>query len=114
MRIVRDATVVITGASSGIGRAAARSFARQGARVALAARREEALQRAASKCESLGGQAIAIPTDVTDIASVRALAEEATRQLGPIRVWINNAGVGAVGRYPTRRSRRIAVSSRPT
>jgi len=65
----------------------------------LAARREEALQRVASECESLGGQAIAIPTDVTDIGAVRALAEAATRQLGPIRVWINNAGVGAVGRY---------------
>ncbi|HEX2151701.1 MAG TPA: SDR family oxidoreductase [Stellaceae bacterium] len=99
MRTVRDATVVITGASSGVGRAAARSFARQGARVALAARREEALHSAARECESLGGHAIAIPTDVTDIGSVRALAEEATRQLGPIRVWINNAGVGAVGRF---------------
>ncbi len=99
MRTVRDATVVITGASSGIGRAAARTFARQGARVALAARRAEALQDAARECESLGGRTIAIPTDVTDIGSVRSLAENATRELGPIRVWINNAGVGAVGRY---------------
>lgn len=99
MRTVRDATVVITGASSGVGRAASRTFARAGARIALAARREAALREAAQECEALGARAVAIPTDVTDSAAVRALAEQATRELGPIRVWINNAGVGAVGRY---------------
>lgn len=99
MREVRGATIVITGASSGLGRAAARTFAKRGARLALAARREDALRTVAGECAALGGQAIAVPTDVIDIEAVRGLADAATERLGPIRVWINNAGVGAVGRY---------------
>jgi short-subunit dehydrogenase len=99
MQRLSDATIVITGASSGVGRAAAKTFARSGARVALAARREELLHNVARECERLGGHAIAIPTDVTDAKAVRRLADIAADRLGPIRVWINNAGVGAVGRY---------------
>lgn len=99
MKEVRGATIIITGASSGVGRAAARTFAKRGARLALAARSAEALQTVADECAALGGQAIAVPTDVTDVEAVRRLADAAAERLGPIRVWINNAGVGAVGRY---------------
>jgi short-subunit dehydrogenase len=99
MNDLSDMTVVITGASSGVGRAAALTFARHGARLALAARRADVLDKLAAECEGLGGRAIAVPTDVGDGEAVRRLAAAAAERLGPIRVWINNAGVGAVGRY---------------
>jgi short-subunit dehydrogenase len=97
---IRDATVVITGASSGIGRAAARAFAEQGARVVVAARREAVLQDVVVECERAGAQALAVPTDVTDAAAVARLARVASETSGGrIDVWINNAGVGAVGLF---------------
>jgi short-subunit dehydrogenase len=99
LRSLRGATIVITGASSGVGRLAALTFARRGARLALAARGEESLAEIVRECEARGARAIGVPTDVTNIEAVRRLAREAARMLGPIDVWINNAGVGAVGGY---------------
>ena len=93
------ASVVLTGASSGIGRATARAFAREGARLTLAARRGELLDQVADECRRLGGDAITVPTDVTDPQAVRALARAAQDTWGRIDVWVNNAGVGAVGRF---------------
>ncbi|MFV3411519.1 SDR family oxidoreductase [Pseudomonas nitroreducens] len=95
----KDRTVVITGASSGIGRAAAHAFARHGARVVLAARDEAACQEVASQCREAGGQAWVVPTDVTQGESVMQLAEQAVQLTGGIDVWINNAGVGSVGTF---------------
>ncbi|PVE24545.1 short chain dehydrogenase [Microvirga sp. KLBC 81] len=92
-------SVVITGASSGIGRAAARAFAQRGAHVTLAARRAELLEEVARECRDLGGEAIAVPADVTDAEAVAELAEEALRAFGRIDVWINNAGSGVFGPY---------------
>lgn len=99
MRDFKGLNVVITGASSGAGRCTAHAFARRGARLVLAARAAEPLEQAASECRKLGGEAVAIETDVTDAGAVRKLAEEAARRLGGIDVWVNNAGVGAVGRF---------------
>src|SRR6218665_2657569 len=74
--------VVITGASSGIGRATALAFAQQRARLVLAARGTEALERVVAQCARLGAQAIAVPTDVCDAKAVRALAGAALRRFG--------------------------------
>ena len=99
MRNLRNSTVVITGASSGIGRAAALAFAREGANLALIARRGGELERLAAECAAQGVRAIAVPADVTDPDAVRQAAQTASRITGRIDVWINNAGVGAVGRF---------------
>jgi len=99
MKDFRDTTIVITGASSGIGRATAECFARAGARLVLASRRAEALETVADVCRQLGGQALAVPTDVTDAAGVAALARRAAEFGGGVDVWINNAGVSAVGPF---------------
>jgi len=84
-------TIVITGASAGIGAAIARRLGRDGNRVALAARRAEELQAVANE---IGGGAIAVIADVTRRADVERLRDEALRAFGSIDVWINNAGRG--------------------
>ncbi len=85
--------VVITGASAGHGRAVARLFAREGAKIGLLARGREGLEAAQREVESLGGRAIAVPTDVSDADQVEAAAQAVEAELGPITVWVNNAMV---------------------
>jgi NAD(P)-dependent dehydrogenase (short-subunit alcohol dehydrogenase family) len=98
-RPLSDSVVVITGASSGIGRATALAFAAAGAKVVLAARREEPLREAAADCEARGAEALAVPTDVRDEAAVRRLAAAADERFGGVDVWVSNAGVTLLGRF---------------
>ncbi|HTS76663.1 MAG TPA: SDR family oxidoreductase [Bryobacteraceae bacterium] len=84
-------TVVVTGASAGVGRATARAFAAEGARLGLIARPTEGLENAAREVTDRGGRPIAAPADVADPDAVEAAAERIERELGPIDVWVNNA-----------------------
>lgn len=97
-RAWKDKVVVITGASSGIGRATALTLAKKGADLVLASRREEPLDELARECEALGVRCLVVPTDVSDAAAVRALAAQAVHGFGRIDAWVNNAGVYLMGR----------------
>lgn len=85
--------VVITGASGGIGRAAARKFASEGARVGLIARGRRGLEAAAGEVEQAGGQAMVLPVDMADHDQVEAAASSVEDAFGPIDVWVNDAMV---------------------
>jgi NAD(P)-dependent dehydrogenase (short-subunit alcohol dehydrogenase family) len=84
---------VITGASSGIGLCTARHLARQGARVVVTARNASALEQLVREIESHGGEAIAVPAEVTSEEQLRRVAEAAVDRFGRIDTWINNAAV---------------------
>ena len=86
-------TVVVTGASAGVGRATVKAFARAGASVALLARDRDGLEGAAKDVEAEGGTSMVCPLDVADADAVEAAADRIEVELGPIAVWVNNAMV---------------------
>jgi short-subunit dehydrogenase len=88
---------IITGASSGIGAATARAFGREGMQVALFARRADRLEQVAADVRTVGGQAIVVPGDVRDRASIAKLVERTVGEFGRIDVLVNNAGLGRLG-----------------
>src|SRR4051794_27377088 len=84
-------TVVITGASAGVGRATAHAFAARGAQIGLIARGGDGLQAAAAEVEKRGGKALALPLDVADPDAIEAAADSIENQFGPIDIWVNCA-----------------------
>ncbi len=91
----RDQTVIITGASAGIGRSLALLLAAQGANVAIAARRADRLEQLAEECQRAGGRVLAVPTDVADEAQCKELVEKTVAAFGGVDMLINNAGLAA-------------------
>jgi short-subunit dehydrogenase len=96
---IRDTVTVVTGASSGIGRATALRLAEERGTVVLASRQWDALKQVARECEALGGRALPVPTDVTDEVQVEILARRAIETFGRIDVWVNDAAVTMLGRF---------------
>lgn len=97
MEMLSNKLIVITGASSGVGKAMALEFARYNTRLVLAARRSDALREVADECAELGSVAEVVVTDMRNISEVRHLAGRAQELGNSIDVWINNAGVLAAG-----------------
>ncbi|NIH80250.1 SDR family oxidoreductase [Amycolatopsis viridis] len=91
--------VVVTGASGGIGRAAARAFGERGDRVALIARGDNGLKAAAAEVERAGGQALPLPVDVADHQALDAAADQVEQAFGPIDVWVNDAFTSVFARF---------------
>jgi 3-oxoacyl-[acyl-carrier protein] reductase len=89
---LKGKSVLVTGASKGIGQAIAEAFAAEGARVALTARSKNDLERLVATIQDRGGEAIAIAADVTNPTEVHALIEYVVAQFGTIHVLVNNAG----------------------
>lgn len=96
-RKIKNASIVITGASSGIGRATALRLAKSGAWLTLIARREEPLETLRAEVERTGGRALVVPADVTDADTLRDAARVTHATYGRIDAWVNNAGVFALG-----------------
>jgi len=93
---LKDKVALITGGSSGIGRAAAVAMAREGAKVALTARRAERCQEAVDEIERIGGEALALPGDVADAEHVEALVAATVERWGSLDIVVPNAGINGV------------------
>lgn len=99
LRTLTGKTVVITGGTSGVGRAAAEAFALEGCNVIVAARGQEGLDETVALCHDLGVIALGIKTDVSNAEEVQNLANKALQFNGRIDYWVNNAGVMASGKF---------------
>src|SRR5215210_3392433 len=98
LKRLKEQTIVITGASSGIGLVTARMAARAGAQLVLAARSEEALRQLTDEIRAAGGEAIYVVADVGREEDVREIADAAIHRFGGFNTWVNNAGVSIYGK----------------
>ena len=97
-RALRGAAILITGASAGIGKATALAFAKEGARLLLAARRRERLEEVAAAVRAMGGEALVAETDVANRRQVESAVQHALSAFGRLDILVNNAGIGYLGR----------------
>src|SRR5512136_2886253 len=95
----RDKVAIVTGASAGIGKAMVLQLAEQGVKVVLAARRVDRLEQMAEECRQRGGEALVVPTDVSDEVQCKALVEKTVAQFGRLDILINNAGLAVVSLF---------------
>lgn len=95
--LLKEKVVIVTGASSGIGREIALTFAQEGAKVVLAARRGAKLKEVVQEILSRGGESLVVPTDVSQEAQVKTMVAEALGEFGRVDVLVNNAGMGHWG-----------------
>lgn len=93
MLLLKNKVAIITGANSGVGAAAAKLFAAEGAKVVICARRAEPLEAVAAEIRAAGGDVLCVPTDISDKGSVEALREKTLAAYGKIDILVNNAGV---------------------
>ena len=94
---IHDKVAVVTGASSGLGRQFALALAREGAKLAILARRADRLETVRQEICALGRECIAVPCDVADSASIKAVVDTVVRHYGCIDILVNNAGIGITG-----------------
>jgi short-subunit dehydrogenase len=111
MPVFTDQTILITGASAGIGRALAVALAPQRPKLALAARRADRLAVVADECRALGAEVLVVPTDVTQPDDCRQMVEQTVARFGRLDVLINNAGVGTWTRFDETRDLSIFEQS---
>ena len=97
MQRLADKVAIVTGSSSGIGKAIALLFGREGARVVIAARRRQLCEQTAARIQAKGGEALVIPTDVSDELQVNRLMSGTVQRFGRLDILVNNAGIGGGG-----------------
>jgi short-subunit dehydrogenase len=99
LKKLNEQTVVITGATSGIGLTTARMAAKRGAKLVLAARNEESLKKLTDEINSAGGEAIYVVADVGSEGDVKKIAAETINKFGNFDTWVNNAGISIYGKF---------------
>ena len=113
MNRLKDKVVIVTGGNSGVGAAAAKLLAAEGAKVVITARRAAALEAVAKEIETAGGTVLAVPTDISKPGDAENLVEKTMEKFGKIDVLVNNAGILEEGLRRTQRGRCAACARFP-